>query len=73
MLLGESLEGKLIRALAMFGPKRTEELLPSLRKQTEIQWKAIASVSAQLPTWLAQIVCEEARLAGCCGLRHQKK
>jgi hypothetical protein len=66
LLLGNSLEGKLIRALACFGPQYAKELFPNLkawkewRAWPEVNWQTLSEVSAALPSWLAKVINEMA-------------
>ena len=66
MLLGNSLEGKLIRALDYLGPKHTKEMFPNLnrwmawREYPEVKWETLSEVSAALPAWLARVINEVA-------------
>lgn len=57
MLLGDSSEGALLRALVWLGPEQTEEVMPQLHKMMSTkEWKALTAVRAELPSWLAKAV-----------------
>ena len=66
LMLGNSLEGKLLRALASMGSVLTKELFPSQwawhnwQLWPEVNWKILASASSELPSWLAKTIHEAA-------------
>lgn len=57
LLLGESFGGALLRALAWLGPEQTEAVMPQAYKIIPAkEWKAVAAVRSELPSWLARTV-----------------
>ncbi|MDR0355057.1 MAG: type IV toxin-antitoxin system AbiEi family antitoxin domain-containing protein [Deltaproteobacteria bacterium] len=60
LLLGESLGGTLLRALAWLGPEQAEEAMTQLHEKLPAkELEAVAAVRCELPDWLARIVSRE--------------
>jgi hypothetical protein len=63
LALGTSPAGNAVRALAWMGPAHAGESLAKLRRTLpHTEWRALASVRAALPSWMAQAIGREATL-----------
>lgn len=61
LALGTRPAGAAVRALAWIGPTHADESLASLRRTLpRSEWKALTSVRATLPGWMAQAIGKEA-------------
>ena len=61
LTLGTRPAGAAVRALAWIGPTHADESLASLhRTLPRIEWKALTSARATLPSWMAQAIGKEA-------------
>lgn len=61
LTLGARPAGSAIRALAWVGPSHVEESLASLRQSLpSVEWKALVSARAGLPSWMARAIGKEA-------------
>ena len=59
-LLADRPAGQAIRALSWLGPDQASAALPKVRSVLPPEeWKALLSVSAELPQWLAELVSEQ--------------
>jgi hypothetical protein len=60
-LLADRLAGQAIRALTWLGPDQASAALPTLRSTLPPEeWRALLSVRAELPLWLAELLSEPA-------------
>ena len=63
-LLADRPAGQAIRALTWLGPDQASAALPTLRSTLPPEeWRALISVCAELPLWLAKLLSEAAPLA----------
>jgi len=66
LLLGNSLEGKLLRALTCLGAAHIKEMFPNLQDWRkwqawpEVKWKMLFGVISELPSWLVKVINEAA-------------
>jgi hypothetical protein len=63
-LLADRPAGQAIRALTWLGPDQASAAVPTLRSTLPPEeWRALVSVCAELPLWLAELLSEAAPLA----------